>query len=112
VTGHALTSFGKDVWIFLDAPLVVQRWEGGELMETRSLPDLPGYEVILDAFALSGTDIWAVGGRNVQGAILPYAVHFNGAGWSNARPPDVSADTEELRGVWGSSDQDVWAVGQ
>lgn len=61
---------------------------------------LPQGQTLTAAWAVSERDVWAVG---VAGTIL----HFDGNRWSCV----PSGTTQDLRTVWGSGPDDVWAAG-
>jgi len=62
----------------------------------------PATRDIRRIWAVSPTDVWAVG----DGAKI---LHFDGTGWSVVPPP--SGVGEDLYGLWGSGPSDLWAVG-
>jgi hypothetical protein len=60
---------------------------------------LPQGDAVFDAFALSASDVWAVGGRGL-------AMHWNGTTWTITR----TGTTANVHRVWGSRSNDVWAT--
>ena len=65
----------------------------------------PTSAALLGAYAVSSTDVWAVGGATA-GALTG---HWDGRRWEEI-PTDVPGGTE-LRAADGTSGSDVWAVG-
>ena len=64
----------------------------------------PSTEILYGTFALSPSDIWAVG---FNGTTL----HYDGQKWKKIPVPG-SLNTYYLNAVWASGPNDVWAVGQ
>ena len=93
VSGNA----SNDVWSVGDAGTIVH-WDGTTWSSVPSgtTQDLKG------AWADGAGDAWAVGGHDA-GIVL----HFDGTAWSQSYHGD-----SELYAVWGTSTDDVWAVGQ
>lgn len=60
---------------------------------------VPHGESVFDAFALSATDVWAVGGHGL-------AMRWNGTAWTRVE----TGTTADLRRVWASGPSDVWAT--
>ncbi|QWB21144.1 MULTISPECIES: hypothetical protein [Streptomyces] len=59
--------------------------------------------------ALGADDIWAVGGSTSTGADSPYAVHWDGKKWTDAKAPAIADG--RLRAVGKAGDGTLWAVG-
>lgn len=66
--------------------------------------------VIRGAWALSTSDIWAVGYFQ-SGPYKALAEHWNGMSWSNVAVPNIGASDNELHAVAADASNDVWAVG-
>ncbi|HBI14961.1 MAG TPA: hypothetical protein DDY20_05530 [Desulfobulbaceae bacterium] len=67
-----------------------------------------------DVWGSSETDVFAVGDASMVGTTRYYTVlHFNGTDWSRmGGTPVVPADQSgRLKGIWGSSASNIWAVG-
>jgi len=73
----------------------------------------PGYSVLSGVSALSGSDAWAVGARQLpSGAQAPLVEHWNGNSWSYVRSPFFRRSPQTvLLDVAAVSADDVWAVG-
>ncbi|HKY91714.1 MAG TPA: hypothetical protein VJM11_11775, partial [Nevskiaceae bacterium] len=106
------------------ARTLLLRWNGSEW---RSAPAL---EVALGGGSLgapsgsfftgiggsSAVDVWAVGGRYVDGRLRPLVQRFDGARWTVAAIPDPVGDATRvfdsyLGAVAAASPADAWAVG-
>ncbi len=76
-------------------------WDGSSLSAygTTSIPDTGDYHSVSGT---SATDLWAVGDGNL-------IVHNNGQGWVPV--PTGQASTVNYRGVYASSVNDAWVVG-
>ncbi len=59
--------------------------------------------------ALGPDDVWAVGGKMVDGVEHPYALHWDGSAWKASATP--KAADGRLRGVGRNSRGELWAVG-
>ncbi|HET9913014.1 MAG TPA: hypothetical protein VFQ13_14055, partial [Anaerolineales bacterium] len=95
---------------------IVSHWNGSSWSSIGlALPTNPDWhDAYLRAiWGSSATDIWAAGnGENSGGDIVPVLYHYNGTGWSPATrslPPGWS--NGYLYGIWGSSGNDIYAVG-
>lgn len=65
----------------------------------------PSSQSIRSIWALSGSDIWAVG---TNATVL----HYDGKAWTATPTANLPVpSTTILKGVWGSGPSDVWAVG-
>ncbi len=63
-------------------------------------------------YALSDTNVWAVGSYLDADALSqPLVEHWNGTAWSVVKTPDLGADEAALTDVTALSSSAVWAVG-
>jgi hypothetical protein len=66
--------------------------------------------LLYDVFALSSSDVWAVGtGWDAHGNAT-FTQHWDGTSWTVVPSPN-GPSPNELVSVWGASPTDVWAVG-
>lgn len=65
-----------------------------------------------DVFAVSPSDVWAVGCNQIDpnGDTATLILHYDGSSWTQVASPSPTADPC-LSGVWAASPTDVWAVG-
>jgi hypothetical protein len=77
---------------------------------TDSLNPDPSGNTFLGAYALSTSDIWAVGVYQA-GPYKALAEHWNGSSWSNISVPQAGASNGVLNAVSADASNDVWAVG-
>jgi hypothetical protein len=98
-----------------DATLVF-RWNGSSWSKVKGVPS-PGRTSFPHAFlsgasAASATNAWSVGYdlADVADDDHGVALHWNGSGWVNSRPPNP-ATSDVLRGVVATSASNAWAVG-
>lgn len=84
----------------VDAQVVHWNGQSGQLLPETGAARVT-YEHLKDVWALSPTDVWAVGNSGT-------ALHRNGTGWTVVPTPTQV----DLTGVSGTSSQDVWAVGK
>jgi hypothetical protein len=93
----------------------VMRWDNGFWQEV-PIPDLNAIVCLTSVWGESASDIWVVGGYQANGCdglggmIL---LHWNGVGWEvYDNPPGQNLEGDDgLRYLWGTSSDDVWAVG-
>lgn len=64
----------------------------------------PTTQTLFGMFAISPTDIWAVGAAGTT-------IHYDGTGWQSV-PVPAPNNSMYLNAVWGSGPNDVWAVGE
>src|SRR5262249_22596103 len=84
--------------------------EGG--WTTPPPPPHPGSSAGLSgAWALSGSNAWAVGYANDGKTDHTLVLHWNGNGWHRQSSPDGVAGSGDLQGVFATSASDAWAVG-
>jgi hypothetical protein len=82
---------------FTTSDNTVASWRGGTGTVYRVATDRLGFD---DVFAISDTDVWAVGEGNVL-------AHFDGSAWT----PSKLQEASWLSAVWASGPNDVWAAG-
>jgi hypothetical protein len=97
------------VWLSAAAPSRSAAQPTAGTWRIVSSPSVPGGE-LMGVAALSGSDVWAVGSRSVNGVFSPLAEHWNGSSWSSV-PISAPGSFNELLSVSGSSSSDVWGVG-
>jgi hypothetical protein len=79
---------------------------------TWRLQDTPTTEPVWGLWAVAPDDVWAVGGDN-NSTNPPFVLHYDGNAWSAVTLPTlVRPGVHALFKVWGSSADDVYAVGQ
>jgi hypothetical protein len=99
-----------------DTEPLAMRFDGGRWSEV-PLPAAPGKVALLDVFARSGTDAWAVGyhvgEQDEIGRTL--TMHWDGTAWSILPSPNLPVmagqDRALLWDVVALGPEDVWAVG-
>jgi hypothetical protein len=95
----------KDVWATADAVFAVQDYTNEVYSFAPSLAGLPGIASIKGIS--SGSCVWAASSSNAFAA--GYGVsRFDGSSWS----PMATGTTNYLNDIWGSSETDVFAVGE
>jgi hypothetical protein len=83
---------------------VALHWDGSSWSQVTT-PDPGGDSVLTDVSAVSGSDVWALGG----GGGGSFALHWNGTSWTVVPLPDPGgAQFTDVTAVSASS---VWAVG-
>jgi hypothetical protein len=90
---------------------IIERWDGNSWTAV-SLPFLQGgSNFLLGIYALSDTDVWAVGYLSLNGALngAPISLHFDGNTWKAINPVAVQASI--FNGVIALASNNVWAVG-
>ena len=81
-----------------------------------ALPNIPGYETVLNSVHGSGpNDVWAVGYTSENNARHTLILHWNGGNWSaipSPNPlPDGNNTINQLNGIYAIAANDAWAVG-
>ena len=88
---------------------MIHRYEGeeGKMLRTR----FPG--IFWDLDVIADDDIWAVGTKAVAtGGGRTFAVHFDGARWTEFATPSEAEGFSVLYDVSAAAPDDVWAVGE
>jgi len=80
-------------------PYTMMHWDGEKWSFMEYLESEP-----LAIFGFSSSDVWLVGGG---GSFKARISHWNGSQWKNWKFDNYDA----LTGIWGSSPQDIYAVG-
>jgi hypothetical protein len=122
---------GSDLWLlgridsFPGAGLrtFIEHFDGGtwKIVPNPTVPNPHEFAnpVLVDVYAKSTKDAWAVGvyydsTHNPNGVSLTYTAHWNGSVWSYVPSPNVGPSHYQdnvLTSVSGSKVTDVWAVG-
>jgi hypothetical protein len=112
---------GLNAWtsgMYVDAGFqgpLMERWNGTSWSVHASAPQPPGYEYDpCSMFALSSSNIWAVGSRWYLDADHTLIEHWNGSTWKvQASPNPAGGDMDEnvLNGVTATSPTNAWAAG-
>jgi hypothetical protein len=95
-------------------PLILH-WDGNEWRQDQS-PSLSSlnnrYSELTDVIALSSTDVWAVGGEQIDDIpnLKPLTLHWDGHSWHHTPVPDISGYSG-LRAAVAMSADNIWAVG-
>src|SRR5438445_436858 len=74
---------------------------------------LSGTQNLSAIWRTSASDVWAVGTTAVTAPVPHYngvILHYDGTRWSSV--PIATTDPTFLRGIWGTSASNIWAVGQ
>src|SRR5437773_9818807 len=107
----------SDVWAVGDgtnysAPFAILHYDGATWSSAPTPTTFP--PVNLSAvWGTSASDVWAVGTTAVTAPVPHYngvILHYDGTSWSNV--PIATTDPTFLRGIWGTSASNIWAVGQ
>jgi hypothetical protein len=61
--------------------------------------------------ALSKTDVWSVGTKDVAGFTRTLAQHFDGSAWHSVPTPNANNSDNVFNAIAGTSSSDLWAVG-
>jgi hypothetical protein len=106
------------------ARTLVLHWNGADWLPSPSLEvagvagsrDAPSGSFFTGIGGSSATDLWAVGGRYVDGRLRPLVQRFDGTRWSAAGVPDPVGDPQRvfdsyLGAVAAAGPSDAWAVG-
>jgi hypothetical protein len=93
---------------------LIEHWDGTEWTAVEH-PDPPvkvNGNYLYNVSAISTEDVWAVGtGQDPQtGFWIGITEHWDGAAW-NVVQAQNPGQNDELKGVYGTSSDDVWAVG-
>lgn len=115
----------SDVWAVGYGPLpggaayvkqtLIEHWDGSKWSIVPS-PNPPANfaNVELDGvFALSSTNVWAVGFYDNPSFIGRFTLieHWNGSSWSIVSSPNPDSDLNELHSIVGVASNNLWAVG-
>jgi hypothetical protein len=77
-----------------------------------SLPAGWNYGELYSAWGTSASDVYAAGGAYGSGGRTPLIYHYDGSSWTRSTPSLPALwDEGELYGVWGSSSENIYAVG-
>ena len=92
---------------------LTEHWDGATWTAVPSPNATTGYNELFDVHAIATDDVWAVGYHNIAnyGSEKSMTLHWDGAAWKIIRSANIGANANILRGVAGSSSNDVWAVG-
>jgi hypothetical protein len=100
------SAFAAGAWYVDDAgypqPLVLQRTAGA--WRVAALPAIPAAR-LLDVWARSATDAWAVGSTDYDNGPKPLLMHWNGRSWQRV---SVALTTGTLSSVAGDAAGTVW----
>lgn len=90
---------------------LIAEWTGSTWHEMT--PPSPGTAVspdLVDVWAASASDVWAVGSAQVGSDVEPQLLNWNGVSWSSVTVTGLPANSY-LSGVSGTSASNIWCVG-
>lgn len=91
---------------------LIEHWNGMSWSVVPEPADEPRRSELVAVFAVSDADIWAVGSTNPSNASTDTLIeHWNGTSWMIVAGASLRSTPSYLRGVDGSSADDLWAVG-
>ena len=89
---------------------LAEHWDGHQWQIVPS-PNPGDENYLLDVFARSATDVWAVGQTTLASKIGNLVVHWNGTSWRKVPVPSPGFEYNALESVVALGPHNVWAVG-
>jgi hypothetical protein len=98
---------GGELWMVGEAGRALRRTAGGDWEETTTGVDVDLWGV----YCVTSTDVWAVGGNARDRDGEPALLHWDGERWEAGALPALDRSAPALFKVWGTSADNVYAVG-
>jgi len=75
------------------------------------ITEFTGNKTVYAVWGSARNDVWACGRKINQGVLSAFLMHFDGARWTDATPPNVSSLSSILYNIYGVSRTDIWVGG-